>query len=83
MHASWDTSDIADAPLEKEYSVRLWGGETLRVRLAAEDLSAVGELLRRERALVGQLLVEEDGCPAVVGVLVPGGRVQLVVDHVG
>lgn len=83
MHASWDPSDIAGAPLEKEYSVRLWGGETLRLRLAAGDLSAVGEGLRQERALLGRMLVEEDGCSTLVGVLVPSGRIQLVVDHDG
>lgn len=82
MRACHQPSGGPDTCPEREYSVHLWGGETLRVRLPAEDLSVVGEILRRERALVGQLLVEEDGCPAVVGVLVPGGRVQLVVDHV-
>ncbi|MNI71833.1 hypothetical protein D3C73_1277330 [compost metagenome] len=50
--AHWGPAD-ADALDQKEYSVRLMGGEALRMRLEAADLSAVSEQLRRERALVG------------------------------
>ncbi len=81
MRACHRSSEDPDVHLEREYSVRLWGGETLRVRLAAEDLSVVGERLRQERVLVGRLLLEEEDCPTAVGVLVPGHRIQLVVDH--
>lgn len=81
MRACHLSSVVPDVRPEREYSVHLWGGEALRVRLPAEDLSVVGERLRQERALVGQLLLEQDGCPALVGVLVPGNRIQLVVDH--
>jgi len=73
----------ADAPEHKEYSVRLMGGEALRMRLEAADLSAVSEQLRRERALVGHLIIEEDGYPSIVEALVPSHRIQLVLADAG
>ena len=83
MRACHLSSGVPDARPEREYSVHLWGGEALRLRLAARNLSAIGEGLRQERALLGRMLVEEDGCSTLVGVLVPSGRIQLVVDHDG
>lgn len=75
----WGLAD-ADALDQKEYSVRLMGGEALRMRLGAADLSAVSEQLRRERALVGHLI---DGHPSIVEALVPGHRIQLVLADAG
>ena len=62
MRACHLSSGVPDARPEREYSVHLWGGEALRLRLAARNLSAIGEGLRQERALLGRMLVEEDGC---------------------
>ncbi|WP_427791599.1 hypothetical protein [Brevundimonas diminuta] len=53
------------------------------MRLEAADLSAVGEQLRRERALVGHLIIEEDGYPSIVEALVPSHRIQMVLADAG
>lgn len=74
---------VVTPPDLKEYSVHLMGGEALRMRLEAADLTVVSERLRQERGLLGQLIVEEEGCPRSVEALVPGGRIQLVVAHEG
>lgn len=67
----------------REFSVRLQGGEVIRLLLAEPDLAAVGERLRYERALIGQIVFDDDGCLETAAALIPGHRIQLVVDPHG
>lgn len=68
---------------EREFSVRLQGGEVIRLLLEEPDLAAVSDRLRHERALIGRMVFDDDGCPETAQALIPGHRIQLVVDHHG
>ena len=60
-------------------SCYLVGGGVAHMKVEAEDLDGVADLLRRERGVIGQLLAM-NGDETVVGrVLIPAHRVAMVV----
>lgn len=60
--------------------IHVSGGGRVHLQTDAHDLGDIAERLRRERALVGQMTFSDEHGERVCEVLIPGSRVDFVID---
>lgn len=61
-------------------SVHVSGGKSIDLTMDVSGLEEVGERMRRERALIGQMTFSDDHGEHVRDVLIPSSRIDFVVD---
>lgn len=74
------TPDRAYQRQRRALSVHVWGGQRIQLTMDVGGLDEVGERLRRERALIGQMIFSDDEGERVRDVLIPSNRIDFVVD---
>ena len=74
------TADAAQHAPRRKLLVHVSGGGRIGLTMDVRGLDDVGDRLRRERALIGQMTVSDEHGEHVCEVLIPSSRVHFVVD---